>query len=216
MAPRASQRDKRRHKRHKNALDVARPLTAREVAKRCGVDLRTVHHWVADDLIAHFRTPGRHLRFDVSAIERFLSQRTRAPITPQRQPRFDVLVVASGKVRTQLRRSLAGLISGCPDDPYTALVLAGSLQPRCVVLEAGALRDLDAEAYAKAITTGLPAATLFWFGNSTAPGAGAIQVARDGSSLRYDIERLMGSEQRSTSRRSSSPRRETSAKQSKS
>ena len=38
-------------------------LTASDLATLCEVDLKTIHNWVDRGRIAHFRTPGRHLRF---------------------------------------------------------------------------------------------------------------------------------------------------------
>lgn len=38
-------------------------LTAGELARFCGVDLKTIHNWADRGAVAHFRTPGRHLRF---------------------------------------------------------------------------------------------------------------------------------------------------------
>src|SRR5690606_15484074 len=52
----------------------ARPLTARAVAELCGVELKTVHNWALEGRLAHFRTPGRHLRFQPEVVEAFLSE----------------------------------------------------------------------------------------------------------------------------------------------
>src|SRR5688572_13258857 len=49
------------------------PVPARTVAEICGVDLKTVHQWAMSGLIAHFRTPGRHLRFRSDEVLRFLA-----------------------------------------------------------------------------------------------------------------------------------------------
>lgn len=51
---------------------TARPMTAREFADLCGVDLKTVHTWVGRGLVASFRTPGRHLRFLPDEVREFL------------------------------------------------------------------------------------------------------------------------------------------------
>jgi hypothetical protein len=47
-------------------------LTAQDVARFCDVDLKTIHHWVAKDKLAGSRTPGGHLRFDITAVVDFL------------------------------------------------------------------------------------------------------------------------------------------------
>ncbi|MGB5413913.1 MAG: helix-turn-helix domain-containing protein, partial [Polyangiales bacterium] len=37
-------------------------FTASQIARFCPVDLKTIHNWADRGRIAHFRTPGRHLR----------------------------------------------------------------------------------------------------------------------------------------------------------
>ena len=47
-------------------------LTASDVASLCEVDLKTIHNWVDRGCIPHFRTPGRHLRFQAVDVANFL------------------------------------------------------------------------------------------------------------------------------------------------
>lgn len=47
-------------------------LTASDLATLCEVDLKTIHNWVDRGRIAHFRTPGRHLRFRAADVAEFL------------------------------------------------------------------------------------------------------------------------------------------------
>lgn len=47
-------------------------LTASDLAALCEVDLKTIHNWVDRGRIAHFRTPGRHLRFRAADVADFL------------------------------------------------------------------------------------------------------------------------------------------------
>jgi excisionase family DNA binding protein len=54
-----------------------RPVTAREFADLCGVELKTVHGWVSRGVVASFRTPGRHLRFLPSEVRAFLEKAVR-------------------------------------------------------------------------------------------------------------------------------------------
>lgn len=49
-------------------------LTASDVADLCEVDLKTIHNWVERGCIPHFRTPGRHLRFQALDVARFLRE----------------------------------------------------------------------------------------------------------------------------------------------
>ena len=46
-------------------------FTASDVARFCQVDLKTIHNWADKGEIRHFRTPGRHLRFDSLTESRF-------------------------------------------------------------------------------------------------------------------------------------------------
>lgn len=54
-------------------------FTAAQLAGFCQVDLKTIHNWVDRGKIAHFRTPGRHLRFRRADVLQFL-QTTGYPI----------------------------------------------------------------------------------------------------------------------------------------
>jgi len=38
-------------------------FTAGDLARFCDVDPKTIHNWVKKKALPHFRTPGRHLRF---------------------------------------------------------------------------------------------------------------------------------------------------------
>lgn len=47
-------------------------LTTTDLARICEVDLKTIHNWADKGKIKHFRTPGRHLRFERTAVIEFL------------------------------------------------------------------------------------------------------------------------------------------------
>ena len=48
---------------------------ASDVARFCQVDLKTIHNWVEKgNVIPHFRTPGRHLRFKAGDVVAFLKK----------------------------------------------------------------------------------------------------------------------------------------------
>lgn len=204
----------KRDKRHHSEIVAAirRPLTAREVAKRCGVDLRTIHHWVAAGLIGHFRTPGRHLRFDVMAIDEFLASRSTAV---EKNDDDTFLVIAANKTATKLRRALAALRGRYVDNPYTALLFAGWMRPRWVVVEPNTLRGLDAKAYAQALASELPESTIFWFGSGVSVAGLRLEVFDDPRGLRAALIDEESASKLSV-RRSSSVRRGTSGRQSKS
>ena len=48
---------------HGGTREHSRQLTAVQVARYCGVDLKTIHNWVNKGKIPFRRTAGRHLRF---------------------------------------------------------------------------------------------------------------------------------------------------------
>lgn len=47
-------------------------LTAADVARCCRVDVKTIHNWAGRGQLDHFRTPGRHLRFQRPDVLDFL------------------------------------------------------------------------------------------------------------------------------------------------
>lgn len=47
-------------------------LTAADVARCCRVDVKTIHNWAGRGQLNHFRTPGRHLRFQRPDVLDFL------------------------------------------------------------------------------------------------------------------------------------------------
>lgn len=77
-----------------------RPMTTRQVAHACGVELKTVHNWADNGELAHFRTPGKHLRFlpaEVRAFQaRHMFESAKGQGTPQER-----LTLAIKELRTQ-------------------------------------------------------------------------------------------------------------------
>jgi excisionase family DNA binding protein len=51
-----------------------RPLTLRQVAEKLGASEKSVRRWADDGVIPCFRTPGRHRRFHVEDIDRFMEE----------------------------------------------------------------------------------------------------------------------------------------------
>ena len=47
-------------------------LTTTDLATICEVDLKTIHNWADKGKLQHFRTPGRHLRFEREHVVEFL------------------------------------------------------------------------------------------------------------------------------------------------
>jgi len=103
-------------------------LTASDLAALCEVDLKTIHNWVDRGRIAHFRTPGRHLRFRAAEVAEFL--RAWGYTVPRELARASartVLVVGSKDTLAHVSRVL-GDATPIRDakHPYDALVLAGA------------------------------------------------------------------------------------------
>jgi excisionase family DNA binding protein len=49
-------------------------FTSRQVARWCGVDLKTIHNWVDKKQLKAGRTPGRHLRIAPEAVRDVLAK----------------------------------------------------------------------------------------------------------------------------------------------
>lgn len=135
-------------------------LTARALAELCGVELKTVHNWATEGLIQHFRTPGRHLRFRSSDVLIFLEE-CGYDLRDEAAPRTAV-VVASGAVRSALRRKLKGLSSHFTADPLGALIAAGRLEPDLFLVSPDELSSVVVSDYVRALRKELPAITLVW------------------------------------------------------
>ncbi len=119
-------------------------FTASDVARFCQVDLKTIHNWAERGELAHFRTPGRHLRFRRGDVLDFL-RRYGYPIPSsvvQERPR--VMIVEANRA---LAKELADALENDFDldlqsDPLRALLQLGSRPADAMVL--GRLVDLDA------------------------------------------------------------------------
>src|SRR5512133_2363144 len=123
-------------------------LTASDLAALCEVDLKTIHNWVDRGRIAHFRTPGRHLRFRAADVADFL--RAWGYTVPRELARASsrtVLVIGGKDTAAHVLRSLG---EGTPvrnaGHPYDALVLAGADPADIYVVDMEeAARDIDVE-----------------------------------------------------------------------
>jgi excisionase family DNA binding protein len=118
-------------------------FTASEVARFCQVDLKTIHNWADRGELAHFRTPGRHLRFRRGDVLDFL-RRYGYPIPVgmvQERPR--VMIVESNRtVATELADALTDDFDvDLHSDALRALLQIGSRPPDAMVL--GRVVDLD-------------------------------------------------------------------------
>src|SRR5690349_11558879 len=102
-------------------------LTASDLAALCEVDLKTIHNWVDRGRIAHFRTPGRHLRFRAADVAEFLrAWGYTVPRELARASSRSIVVVGGKEAMTHVTRSLEGVQVRHVTHPYDALVYAGS------------------------------------------------------------------------------------------
>ena len=102
-------------------------LTASDLAALCEVDLKTIHNWVDRGRIAHFRTPGRHLRFRAADVAEFLrAWGYTVPRELARASSRSIALVGGKEAMTHVTRALEGAQVRQLAHPYDALVCAGS------------------------------------------------------------------------------------------
>jgi excisionase family DNA binding protein len=129
-------------------------LTASDLASLCEVDLKTIHNWVDRGRIAHFRTPGRHLRFRAADVAEFL--RAWGYTVPRELAKASsrtALVVGSKDAATLVGRVVGDALPlRHAQHPYDALVLAGSDPADVYIVELKeAAKDIDVDAMLEAL-----------------------------------------------------------------
>jgi len=154
-------------------------FTASDVARFCQVDLKTIHNWADRGEIRHFRTPGRHLRFQRGDVLDFL-RRYGYPVPAG---------LVDGVPRLVLVEDDAGLTEAIVDRlgeafrvdvyqcPYRALLAAGAAAPDGFVF--GALGESDASSVLRAVTQSetTRGARVFRLGSRTGPLSGDVENA---------------------------------------
>lgn len=114
-------------------------LTASDVADLCEVDLKTIHNWVERGCIPHFRTPGRHLRFQAMDVATFLREWGYA--IPRRfyaELAQTVMVIGAKETLTAVSRALGQAIGARHvPDLMEALLRIGAEPTSAVVIDAG-------------------------------------------------------------------------------
>jgi excisionase family DNA binding protein len=164
-------------------------LTASDLATLCEVDLKTIHNWVDRGRIAHFRTPGRHLRFRAADVAEFLrAWGYSVPRELARASARTIMVVGTKDTVAHVQRALGEgnapvpLPSGQPapakvgsppseggapkaplrhaPHPYDALVYAGSDPVDVYVIDVRAIAaDIDVSAMLEALHRASPQGT---------------------------------------------------------
>src|SRR5262249_16769105 len=138
-------------------------LTASDLAALCEVDLKTIHNWVDRGRIAHFRTPGRHLRFRAADVADFL--RAWGYSVPRELAKVGsriTLVVGSKDPQAIASRAVGEAFPlRYAKHPYDALVFAGSDPPDVFIIDVRAVAaDIDVAGMLEAIHRALPQALL--------------------------------------------------------
>ncbi len=118
-------------------------LTASDVADLCEVDLKTIHNWVERGCIPHFRTPGRHLRFQALDVARFLREWGYA--IPRRfytQVALSVVVLGGKEAVAFVQKAAGPSIAVHPvGDLYECLLHIGAEPTSAVVIDESSARD---------------------------------------------------------------------------
>jgi Helix-turn-helix domain len=143
-------------------------LTARDLARLCEVDLKTIHNWVTQRRIAHFHTPGRHLRFRAVDVVKFLrAWGFSVPRDLALSSSRTVLVVGSKETAACVGRAVDGtLCVRHAAHGYDALVLAGCVPADVYVVDLReAADDIDVVAMITALHRASPRASFVAIGD---------------------------------------------------
>jgi excisionase family DNA binding protein len=164
-------------------------LTASDLAALCEVDLKTIHNWVDRGRIAHFRTPGRHLRFRAADVAEFLrAWGYTVPRDLVKATTRSVLAVGSKETASHVIRSVNNALPiRDVRHPYDALILAGVEPTDVYVLDARVIaEDVDLPAMLEALHRGLPAAKLIVLSDESLslPGFVSVVGSSDTAALR--------------------------------
>jgi len=138
-------------------------LTASDLATLCEVDLKTIHNWVDRGRIAHFRTPGRHLRFRAADVAEFL--RAWGYSVPRELARASArtgLVVGSKDTVSHVTRALGDAMPlKDVKHPYDALVMAGADSPDVFLVDAKSIGgDVELDRWLEALNRACPDARI--------------------------------------------------------
>jgi excisionase family DNA binding protein len=127
-------------------------LTASDVAALCEVDLKTIHNWVDRGCIPHFRTPGRHLRFQAVDVASFLREWGYAiPRKFYAQIAQTVIVIGGKEAETVVTRAAGQSASiRSVEDLYEAAIRVGA-EPTSAIVVDGAILQSNLEAFERVV-----------------------------------------------------------------
>jgi excisionase family DNA binding protein len=143
-------------------------LTASDLASLCEVDLKTIHNWVDRGRIAHFRTPGRHLRFRAADVAEFLrAWGYTVPRELAKASSRSSLVIGSKEAHAHVARALGegGQVRHAKH-AYDALVFAGAEPADAYIVDVkAASAEIDVASMLEALHRASPDATLIALGD---------------------------------------------------
>jgi excisionase family DNA binding protein len=157
-------------------------LTASDLAALCEVDLKTIHNWVDRGRIAHFRTPGRHLRFKAADVAEFLrAWGYSVPRELARASSRSMMVIGTKDTMAHVTRALGeGVPTRHASHPYDALVYAGSDPADAYIVDVRATPgEVELPALFEALHRACPQATFVALADEAAGGVPPF-VARVG------------------------------------
>jgi excisionase family DNA binding protein len=128
-----------------NLRSGGRLLTATQVARMCGVDVKTIHNWVGKGRIRGHRTDGRHLRFWPLDVVDFLRAWELGVPESLQSARLRVLVVDDDAAAlAACKRALSRRFElTTTDDLVDAIVAAATLRPDVLIVGDAPPLDLD-------------------------------------------------------------------------
>jgi len=127
-------------------------LTASDVAALCEVDLKTIHNWVDRGCIPHFRTPGRHLRFQAVDVASFLREWGYAiPRKFYAQIAQTVIVIGGKEAETVVTRAAGQSASiRSVEDLYEVAIRVGA-EPTSAIVVDGAVLQSNLEVFERVV-----------------------------------------------------------------
>jgi excisionase family DNA binding protein len=158
-------------------------LTASDLAALCEVDLKTIHNWVDRGRIAHFRTPGRHLRFRAADVADFLrAWGYTVPREIAKASARSILMVGSKEAFAQAQRTLGeGAVLRHAKHSYDALIYSGADPADAFLVEARVVAaEIDMGGMLEALHRACPDATIAVLSDEAIPlPAFAARIGRN-------------------------------------
>jgi excisionase family DNA binding protein len=168
-------------------------LSSVQVARLCGVDNKTIHHWADRGKIPSTRTRGRHLRFYRLDVVDFLRAYEFGVPDALRTAKLRVLLVdADAGALAAMRRSLGrrfevasfehvvdgllGLHASAPE-----IIVLGDVAPLSAADIVARLRVVETTRHVRVLAT-----------SEDSAGADAVAPSGDAAKLREALERIAG------------------------